>query len=198
MASSAVAELIQILAAEPDVNQRRAAAETLGNIGKEAAAAVPALIDTLRDEDEHVRYHCVVALGMIGPAASHAIPALKQMRQDSYREVHWAAVVSLRKIGPFPIAEVIAELKTNSSWVIRSDAAKMLGETGKEAQAAIPVLIDALNDKDHSVRSNAAMALGLMGSAAKDAVPALQGILEDPRTKKAASKAIEQIRKTPG
>ncbi len=195
--SSAVPDLIRILKTEKDSNQRRAAAETLGKIGEAAASAIPALIDAMRCEDRFVRYHSAVALGMMGPSASQAIPALKQALQDSYREVHWVAVVSLGKVGPFPMAEVLAALKTNSSWVVRSDAAKTLGKLGKDAQAAIPALIDALGDKDHSVRSRAAEALGLLGAAAKEAVPALRKAMEDRYVKRAAIKSIEQIQSAP-
>jgi len=45
-----------------------------------------------------------------------------------------------------------------------ANAAKLLGTLGKDARAAIPALIEALSDEDHSVRSNAADMLGGMGA----------------------------------
>ncbi len=195
-AAPAVPELAQILKTDTDQKQRQAAAETLGKIGADAASAIPALIDAMRDKDQFVRYHAVVALGAMGPAAPQAIPALKKALRDSYVEVCWAAVVSLGKISPREaLPELIATLKTATSWSHRSEAAEALGKMGKDAQAAIPALIDALRDKDNFVRERAIESLGMMGPAAKEAVPALQQALKDPYkpARKAASKALERI-----
>lgn len=196
-ASASVPELVQILKNAPARADRREAAQSLGKIGEAAAAAIPALIDALRDDDRHVRYRCVEALGLMGPSASRAIPALRRSLEDSYKEVHWAAIVSLGQVGPFPIADVVAALRTNTSWRVRCEAAKTLGKRGKEASSAIPALISALNDKDHLVRWNAAEALGMMGAAATDALPALRKSLEDPYVKKSAARSIEQIQSEP-
>jgi HEAT repeat protein len=193
IASPAVPELVQILKTHPDGAQRRQAAESLGKMGEAAAAAIPSLIDALRDQDDHVRYRSVEALGCMGPSASQAIPALRQSLQDSYSELPWVAIVSLGQVGPFPLAEVVAVLRTNKNWGARCAAAKALGKRGREAQAAIPALIDALGDKDYSVRSNAAEALGLMGAAAREALPALRNSLQDRYVKIAATRSIEQI-----
>jgi HEAT repeat protein len=54
---------------------RTKAIEALGNIGPKAKAAVPALIDSLRDPG--VRTEAAVALGNIGPDARDAVSALQ-------------------------------------------------------------------------------------------------------------------------
>ena len=55
---------------------RQAVAYGLGQLGPEAAAAVPGLSDALRDDDDFVKVSAATALGNIGPEAKDAIPAL--------------------------------------------------------------------------------------------------------------------------
>lgn len=61
-------------------------------------AAVPALIDTLCDQDEAVRGVAARALASFGPAAETAIPALKQTMDDAEVWVRNAAAYALSKI----------------------------------------------------------------------------------------------------
>jgi HEAT repeat protein len=56
---------------------------------------------------------------------------------------------------------------------VRHKAAVTLESFGREAEAAVPNLIEALSDEDDFVREWAAHALGAIGPAAVDAVPAL-------------------------
>ena len=56
---------------------RATAADTLGDIGKPAAEAVPALIQALDDPSEWVRRNAVNALGTIGEGMDALIAALK-------------------------------------------------------------------------------------------------------------------------
>jgi TolB-like protein/class 3 adenylate cyclase/Flp pilus assembly protein TadD len=60
---------------------RQVAAEQLGWFGPSAAAAVPALINSL--DDEAVRQQAAQALGKIGPKAVAAIPALTKLQNES-------------------------------------------------------------------------------------------------------------------
>ena len=61
----------------------------------------------------------------------------------------------------------------------RADAAKALGDMRREAQLAIPDLIETLRDPDILVRRNAVTALGKIGPLAKSAVPMLIRLLEE-------------------
>ena len=73
------------------------------------------------------------------------------------------------------LAQHIAALDTNDAFV-RSHAADKLGQFGKSATEAIPLLIRALHDDYEPVRLNAAYALGAIGEAA---VPQLIETLGD-------------------
>jgi HEAT repeat protein len=64
---------------------------------------------------------------------------------------------------------------------IRRDAAYALAKIGAEASSVVPVLIEALQDKERNTRYSAveALALGNVGSEAKAAVPLLIAALKD-------------------
>ena len=63
-------------------------------------AAVPVLVEGLKDPTVGVRARCAWALGLIGPKAKAAVPMLKQAREDESTAVQRAANDALRKIQP--------------------------------------------------------------------------------------------------
>jgi HEAT repeat protein len=70
-------------------------------MGPAAAAAVPALIESLDDPSAAVRFPVTVALGEIGPAAEAAVPKLlKVMQEDINDEVAAGAKRAIRHIKP--------------------------------------------------------------------------------------------------
>jgi hypothetical protein len=96
-------------------------------------AAVPVLIELLKDEDSDVRGEAARALGRAGPRARGAIPALVELVSDG--QVNEVSVHEL--------------------------AAEALGRMGRDARAAVPALLALSRDeREHvSVRHNAAEAL---------------------------------------
>lgn len=72
-------------------------------------------------------------------------------------------------------------LLDDSSWKVRSWAARLLGRIGPPAEAAAPGLSAALRDPFSTVRACAAYALGLLGGEpARAAIPSLELALHDP------------------
>lgn len=69
-------------------------------MGPAAREAVPALIETLRDENESavVRQWAAWSLGQIGPDARGAVPALVEALGDASPNVREAAAEALEKI----------------------------------------------------------------------------------------------------
>jgi HEAT repeat protein len=63
---------------------------------------VPALIETLQDEDWDVRSSAAHALGLIGPKAMAAVPALLGTLQetDMYGRMYGVSVSALNNIDP--------------------------------------------------------------------------------------------------
>jgi len=85
----------------PAPQTRNAAAYEISGMGPAAAAAVPALIESLDDPAPSVRFPVTVALAEIGPAAEAAVPKLlKVMQEDINDEVAAGAKRAIRRIKP--------------------------------------------------------------------------------------------------
>lgn len=74
-------------------------AEVLRRMGPQAEGAVPALLNSLRDEDYALRIRACAALGSIGPGAAAALPALKLALGDPEAQVQNAAREAMARIG---------------------------------------------------------------------------------------------------
>ena len=187
-----------------DSNQavRRAAAEALGAMGKEAAAAMPKLAAALQDSDEMVQAAAAEALGAIGGigpgiGAHQAVWPLRKALKSPFERVRRAAAGALVAIGKEAPGAVVAELRKalqDFDDKVRAAAAKALGAMGKEAAGAVvPELRKALHDFDDVVRAAAAEALGAMGKEAPGAVmPELRKAFQDSKyhVRAAAAEAL--------
>lgn len=128
-----IAELVEVLSSrDKDVRQMNAAV-TLGRIGSEAAAAVPALATELnhlqqQNKDSHVRQAIADALCDIGVGLGSVVPVL---------------VVSLADWNP----------------LVRQSAARALARADQVTDHAIHPLVQLLTDRDADVRNSAVEAL---------------------------------------
>jgi HEAT repeat protein len=77
---------------------RNAAAYEISGLGPQAVAAVPALIEALKDPMAVVRYPVCVALREIGPAAIAAVPALTELLDDQNDDVAHMARKAIKAI----------------------------------------------------------------------------------------------------
>jgi HEAT repeat protein/predicted Ser/Thr protein kinase len=160
------ADVLQALALElamGDVPARCGAALTLGRMGSRAKDTVPALVTALNDAHAHVAEAAGSALkriaGTLPPAAEPPTPVPDLGATDA------AAAMGL------------IEMLRHEDADRRRNAVVALGETRAVGQAAIPELLDVLEDEDEAVRCEAARALGRIGAAA--AVPSLVLALSD-------------------
>jgi HEAT repeat protein len=165
----------------------------LKRLRADAEPAVVALADALTDADLLVRVRAAEALGWIGEGAKAAVPALlrvvKEERSTSHSrslpDVRLPAAGALGSIGDArpDVVAALAEL-TKDRWVQTygneyDDVAYALGRLGPEAKAAVPVLVEQLQDKNHRWRAYVLRALQGIGPGAGAAVPALIRVLED-------------------
>lgn len=171
-------------------------------LGGSGPAAVPLLIERLRDGDAQVRAHACQSLGNIRPAAVSAIPALIDKLKDIDDDVRERAAGGLAGIGrsaaPAVPALVVALGDKNADVVWNVIGA--LAMIGPAAAPAVPELIGMLNDEERVVyvRRRAALALGNIGKPAHHALPFLDDMHDrdpDPNCRKAAGEAVEKILK---
>lgn len=78
-----------------------------------------------------------------------------------------------------PLSSWIVDLKTAAAPYSRNVAAYAISGMGPAARAAVPALIEALDDPAATVRFPVCVALREIGPDAKDAVPALTKALDD-------------------
>ncbi len=142
---------LQAPLADKDEEIRRNAALALANIGgKEAALAVPVLVDALHRGEIELRRQAAVGLRNIGPAAAKAVPDL---------------IRTLRESDP--------ELRTNAAFALGG-----IGAAAEKAVPALVALM-ANGKEPQGPRMAAAVALSGIGPvpAAIDAVPRLTQLI---------------------
>ena len=135
---------------------RQTAANILGILGK--ATAVPSLIAALNDPVYAVQFQVVKALGRIKSPA--AIPALLSLLQSAPEQLGSQIFITLAHIGPAAVPALIEMSKDNAAW-LRWHSVRALGEIND--LRALPVLVQALTDTDHSVAWAAAKGLSSFG-----------------------------------
>jgi hypothetical protein len=194
---------------------RLAALQSLGMIASDdkaavrdlAKAAIPDLIDALRDKDDDVRMWAAIAIGQIGPDAVSAVePLVGLLKDEQHSQVISCAVRSLGEIGPgargaLPVLATMVQNPGYPARVFATQAFWRIGPKGRgEASIVVPVLIDQLvTSKDTRMREWVTDILCEIGPAAHEAIPALSTAAADldPRVARAASKALGAIKDSP-
>ena len=166
-AQPALPALVAALA-DPDAHVRREVLFAMAAIGPEAAAAKDAILAVLGDSDAHVATVAAYALGRIGPAAQMALPKLGQ---------------TLESTDPV--------LRVASAWAL----VHVAPDNERLGQAALPVLMQGLDNPTAAVRRGSAEGLGVLGKRARAAERQLQTAARDsdPTVRKAAITALERM-----
>jgi len=142
-------------------------------------------------------YHseAATALGEIGPAAQAAIPALTTASTNNYFLVAARAKAALIKIRQESITSLLVLLEDTKStnWNRAARTVKYLGTNG---EAAVPLLINALQSTNDGVRQTAVMGLAGIASRPELAIPALIDCLQDksPYIRRGAVDALCQFK----
>jgi HEAT repeat protein len=177
MPMEAVMPLSQALAS-PNANVRAAAAEGLAIAGPKAAATAGQLVEIIKKSYPE----------MLDPTA--VVPGRREggFGPDGPEASYWRALVS---IGPAAV-EPTAKLLEHPNPMVRSFAARTLGEIGPPAIAATDALKKALGDMHGLVCIEAAVALCRLGVAMDEASALMKRVLDAPNDSGAAA-AIEGI-----
>ncbi|MHC4473909.1 MAG: HEAT repeat domain-containing protein, partial [Planctomycetota bacterium] len=217
----AVAGLSAALSHESET-VRLGAARALGEIGRPASDAVPALERAAAgDADPGVREAAAASLRQVKPPEGSSLQELLDRLTDRDLFVRSRARLALKKLGVAVIPDLIRALDKPR---YREPVIEILGEFGPAAREAVPAiarlvgdqdlrysvmraldsigvgvvpaLIEVLGHESFRTRLAAARELGNMGEKAKEAIPALETAAKDEEemVRKAAVRALEQIR----
>jgi HEAT repeat protein len=143
-------------------------------LGRIGNAAIPALVEALADQDMDVRYHALSALGWAGPAARPAAPVVIKMFAQKDAGLRRKAAEALGRITPDGALEVLILAFGDTDPEVRGAAAEAAAKFGARA---VPALTEALREKSPLRHHQALAALGHLGADARDAVGALREVL---------------------
>jgi HEAT repeat protein len=170
-AKPALPDLVAALADADEVCATEAAV-ALAEIGADAAAAVPDLQKLLADGvPEGIRYTAVYSLGRIGGPAKATVPRLLELSKSDDEILATVAVWAALKIDPADARLVdsavpmLRKALRGDRDMVRLEAAVSLGDIGKAAASAVPMLeLVAEEDSVPAVRAAAAEALAKIGA----------------------------------
>ena len=153
------------------------AAEAIAAMGPEAQDALPALFYALLNGDAAVR-----------TAAYEAVAAIRPDQRGR-------ALGVLRRGGPDSVP-ALGVAFAGATGEVRRDAIVVLHELAPDdPAAALPILLEALEDEDVETRHIAVITLAKLGESATSATPALRVALDDkePSVRAAAVRALGKI-----
>jgi HEAT repeat protein len=170
---------------------RRAAAQSLADMGLEAAPAASVLSSAIVDQDREVRRLALHAIGQVGPSAEPYLPVIKKAFGDGEISVRIAAAIAINRLDPNDLDHqrvLIDAMKSGEGGII-----VRVGQMSPNAAWAVPTMIELLNDRRPGIRRITANALEQIGSAGVAAKPSLKRLaLSDPdeRVREAAERAL--------
>jgi HEAT repeat protein len=174
---------------------RRAAANTLGLIGRVAEPAASELVDlVLFDEQEEVRDLAARALARIGGTAEQALARLLADREASVRERAARALTQLTSAAP----ETVAALQgacDDPSGMVRVACLDALWRITKDPAFVLDRVVDELSSEDREVRVRAVRLLESMGRAARPVIARLRRLDKEgpPHAQQAARRALRSV-----
>ena len=164
------------------------ASEASSRLKNRGAAAVPALLDVLRESDVKLRLRAIMVIKDIGTEllkeADKAIPVLVDTLGDKDYTIALLASNSLASIGP-PAVPALTDALERPVSQVRRLSAQALATMGPAALPALPNLVKAL--REPSARENSGKALAGIG---KPAVADLTEALSDPAAEVRITAAI--------
>jgi HEAT repeat protein len=155
-----------------------AAAQALGKLGPDAAAAGPFLLHAVKAGEAAVREQALRAVVLIQPA--EAAQAFAAGLKDAAEEVRKLASAGLMKakVIPADIVPDLVEALRDPEIQVRSNAAHALARLREVPPQAVPLLVECTNDLDDGLRMNAVLALKAASPEAAGDVAAR--LLDDP------------------
>jgi len=140
---------------------RETSARLLGQLGKDAAVAVPALAAALKDKSVEIRRAAAGSLAQLGPLSKEALPDLEAAIKDKDKNVRCSAIYALGSLGKDAAKTVpmLAGCVRENIVEIRLAAIRALGNIGVDSKEAKNALLDAARESQTDIREAATEAL---------------------------------------
>lgn len=140
----------------------------LARIGPQAVDALPKLKEQLTNENDDVRLSSVVAIGRINKDTTLSAAmkkSVKSLLEDPLPSVRTAAVTALEDLQEKPsnAVELLQNGLRDANAILALLATEKLGHYGKEAENAVPDLIEALKGQHPIIQVKVAHALYRIG-----------------------------------
>jgi HEAT repeat protein len=176
------AQVLENLATSPP-GVRLSAAQAIEAIGLTAQATIDAMVRSLRDPYEFVRWVAARALSQTkaNPAPA-TVKALARALYDPSLSVRDATATTLEQFGPKGAAAMpaLAQVVNRGDARFREAAARAMGAIARSGEIAVPALARELTNPEMRVRKAAAQAIARFGKDASLAREALKMALNDP------------------
>ena len=173
-----LAKLTQLVSDDANLWVKIQAAVTLGQLGQQAIAAGPVLVEIVLTQEADLREAALRALVQIQPpdATAAFIAGLK----DTQADVRKIASAAWRKAASIPeeALPVLIEALRDPEILVRANAAFALSRLDVLPDEAIPFLTDCTNNSSNELRMQAALAL--KKAPPKVAQPIMERMLKDP------------------
>ncbi|MCC9606084.1 HEAT repeat domain-containing protein [Blastopirellula sp. JC732] len=179
---------------------RMHALSILRELGPDAKAAVPALIETLKVDDAEVQSETMMVLGGLGQSAAPATESIAKFLASPEAGLQQSALYALGTIGPSAKAAIpqitplldsdVEFTKVAAGWAIAH-----IDPTSDAAAKATIVLAAALTEGSDLVRLEAATSLGMFGKQAASAKAALTKAASDDASEAVRAAAAEALTK---
>ena len=178
MGADASIALPQIMAALDDENEhvRRSAASALTRVPAATSETRLALVRALESDDRHLRSQASLALAAAHAGSATIAPELARIAASDNRQASMAAFNVLEKLSAVDVVPLLVPMLSSDDQQTRQNAARVIGNFGPEASAAVPTLITLLDQYPHYLM--AVHTLGRIGPGAKAAIPALLALFE--------------------
>jgi HEAT repeat protein len=179
---------------DPDV--RFLAAKRLGfGAARYYEEVVPALAETMNDEEELVAYEAAHSLALLARGRPDALEALTKALVADNPSLRWRAA---RALGHAPRSDELIELLLtrleDSHPQVRQDAAEALRWQKPRKWEHLPPMLKAMQRTDSKLRASIAEVLGEFGTEGGGVVPVLCDALMD-KNRYVRSKAIDSLGK---
>lgn len=133
---------------------REVAVSALANMHSHSEVVVPALIKAMHDPAPAVQFQAFRGLGRFGDEAKGAVPDLFQILTNDVRlDNRCNAAQALRRIAnPEALVPILIGWLHDTNGYYRAAGASSLEGFGKDAESAIPALVQMLSDEDPWIR----------------------------------------------